>query len=124
MDAPYITHLCHELLAMGVAIAGIKLGAHGFFVMAAAADRLHQAGLPPDWAQVTHHQPAAPVAVAGTVGAGDACYAGLIYALSHHLPWHQALPLVGGVAATCVEGVDAVSTIPSWATIVNRFGSH
>lgn len=123
MDEHYLHALCDQLLTMGVAIAGIKLGTRGLFVKVGTAPRLSHARLPYSWAECHHWQPIYPVTVAGTVGAGDACYAGLIYALSHHLPWPQALPLVAGVAATCVEGVDAVSTIPPWSTIVSRFGT-
>ena len=121
MDVAYLHALCDQLLAMGVAIAGVKLGSRGLFLKAGTTERLARARLPETWAGCHHWQPIYPVPVAGTVGAGDACYAALIYALTQHLPLPIASAMAAATAACCVEGVDATSTIPDWQTIAQRF---
>jgi len=121
MDVAYLHALCDQLLAMGVAIAGVKLGSRGLFLKAGTTERLARARLPQTWAGCHHWQPIYPVPVAGTVGAGDACYAALIYALTQHLPPPIAGAMAAATAACCVTGVDATSTIPDWQTIAQRF---
>lgn len=121
MDETYLHALCDQLLAMGVAIAGVKLGTRGLFLKAGTTDRLARAHLPQSWADCHIWQPTYPVTVAGTVGAGDTCYAALIYALTQHLPLPIASAMAAATAACCVEGVDATSSIPTWAAIADRF---
>ena len=121
MDEHYLHTLCDQLLTMGVAIAGVKLGTRGLFLKAGTTSRLAHTRLPHSWAECHHWQAIYPVTVAGTVGAGDACYAALIYALTHQLPLPTTLAMATATAACCVEGVDATSTIPDWSTIARRF---
>jgi len=116
--------ICAELIDLGVAIAGIKLGSRGLYLQTGPADAFRY--LPwldtAQWANQHHSQPAYPVTVAGTVGAGDACVAGLIHGITKKLPLHRCAEGACAVAACCVEGVDAVSSIQGWDDTLHRFG--
>ncbi|MBM4412091.1 MAG: carbohydrate kinase family protein [Chloroflexi bacterium] len=122
IDEAYAQTLCAELIDMGVAVAGMKLGVRGLYLCTAGAQRLSRARLSVELANQRVWQASYPVAVKGTVGAGDACYAGLIAALIGH----QSLPIIAqvgcAVAACCVEEVDAVRGIQSLDATRRRFG--
>jgi sugar/nucleoside kinase (ribokinase family) len=122
IDATYAHQLCGELLEMGVAVAGIKLGAHGLYLRTAQALRLQQSQLSPALADQDVWCPSYPVTVQGTVGAGDACYAGLIVALIANQSLMTVAHLGCAVAACCVEEVDAVRGIQSLDATRRRFG--
>ncbi len=119
-----ITSICTELIALGVAVAGIKLGSRGLYLHTGPATAFtHLPWLDTaQWANQRHAQPAYPVTVAGTVGAGDACMAGLIHGITHKLPIHICAQGACAVAACCVEGIDAVSGIMAWDDTLRRFG--
>ncbi len=118
------TSICTELIALGVAVAGIKLGSRGLYLHTGPATAFtHLPWLDTaQWASQRHAQPAYPVTVAGTVGAGDACMAGLIHGITKKLPVHVCAQGACAVAACCVEGVDAVSGIVAWDATLRRFG--
>lgn len=122
IDASYAQALCAELIDMGVAVAGIKLGARGLYLRAASAQRLQRAQLTTDIADQQVWQSSYPVAVKGTVGAGDACYAGLIVALLADQSLTTIAQLGCAVAACCVEERDAVRGIQSLDATRRRFG--
>lgn len=122
IDITYAQQLCGALIEMGVAVAGIKLGAHGLYVRTASAQRLMQAQLSPALADQDVWCPSYPVTVQGTVGAGDACYAGLIVALIANQSLMTVTQLGCAVAACCVEEVDAVRGIQSLDATRRRFG--
>jgi sugar/nucleoside kinase (ribokinase family) len=122
IDESYARTLCAEMIDMGVAVAGIKLGAHGLYVRTASAQRLMQAQLSPALADQDVWCPSYPVTVQGTVGAGDACYAGLIVALIANQSLMTVAQLGCAVAACCVEEVDAVRGIQSLDATRRRFG--
>lgn len=121
IDATYANRLCGELLEMGVAVAGIKLGAHGLYLRTAQSQRLQQAELSPALAEQQLWCPSYPVVVRGTVGAGDACYAGLIVALMAGQSLTTVAQLGCAVAACCVEELDAVRGIQSLDATRRRF---
>jgi sugar/nucleoside kinase (ribokinase family) len=125
---PYLQAMADEVIEMGVAIAGFKLGHLGIYLHTAGADRMRQltTRLPlnhAQWAAVTHWQPAFQVEVAGTTGAGDAAYAGLIVALLRGLSPMDAAQWACAVGACCVEAADAVSGIRSWVETEARMGA-
>lgn len=121
IDESYARTLCAELIDMGVAVAGIKLGSRGLYLHTANASRMQRAQLNTAIAQQWVWQPSYPVIVKGTVGAGDACYAGLIVALMAHQPLLTAAQLGCAVAACCVEERDAVRGIQSLDATRRRF---
>lgn len=122
IDASYAHQLCDELLTMGVAVAGIKLGAHGLYLRTAGETRLRRAQISPTIADQDVWCPSYPVTVRGTVGAGDACYAGLIVALMAGQSLATIAQLGCAVAACCVEEIDAVRGIQSLDATRRRFG--
>jgi sugar/nucleoside kinase (ribokinase family) len=122
IDAAYAHQLCGELLEMGVAVAGIKLGAYGLYLRTADAQRLRHAQLSPAIADQDVWCPSYSVVVKGTVGAGDACYAGLMVALMADQSLSTVAQLGCAVAACCVEEVDAVRGIQSLDATRRRFG--
>jgi len=122
IDDTYAHQLCGELLEMGVAVAGIKLGAHGLYLRTAHTQRLIQAQLSPTIADQQMWCPSYPVTVKGTVGAGDACYAGLIVGLMAAQSLTTVAQLGCAVAACCVEEIDAVRGIQSLDATRRRFG--
>ncbi|HLY28422.1 MAG TPA: PfkB family carbohydrate kinase, partial [Aggregatilineales bacterium] len=85
LSAEYLFDLAGELIQMGTALAGFKLGELGLYLRGASAERIQRlktlaldAGA---WANMAYWQPAFQVEVAGTTGAGDAAYAGFLCAL-------------------------------------------
>ncbi len=120
----YLSGLAAELLGMGVGIAGFKLGAHGLYLRAADADRLAKLARlpiePAQWANFEGYVPAYQVTVSGTTGAGDAAYAGLLAALLHGFVPDDAMRWACAVGACCVETIDAVSGVQSWAETATR----
>ncbi|MHB8629069.1 MAG: carbohydrate kinase family protein [Aggregatilineales bacterium] len=125
---PYLWAMAGEVIEMGVAIAGFKLGHLGIYLHTAGADRIEKltARLPLDtaqWANIMRWHPAFQVEVAGTTGAGDAAYAGLIVALLRSLSPMDAIRWACAVGACCVEAADAVSGIRSRAETEARLAA-
>jgi sugar/nucleoside kinase (ribokinase family) len=117
--------LSRELLEMGVAIVGIKLGHRGFYLRTgprAAIERMGRAR-PADveaWANRQYWAPCFQAHVAGTVGAGDCTIAGFLAGLLHGLPPAQALIAGTAVGACNVEASDAVSGVRTWDETMAR----
>ena len=119
LDADYLSALADELLSSGVGIAGFKLGGRGLYLRA-TADRNRLAflttlgGAPAEWASAAVWQPAFQVEVAGTTGAGDAAYAGLLAAMIRGHGPRQCARRACAVAACNIEAADATSGVRSW----------
>lgn len=128
LDANYLAGLADELLSLGVGIAGFKLGERGLYLQAAAdANRLafltDLGGSPADWAGAVVWQPAFQVDIAGTTGAGDAAYAGLLAALIRgHGPLECARRACA-VAGCNIEAADATSGVRSWEATEARLAA-
>ncbi len=133
MTDAYLDDLAAELLEMGVGIAGFKLGERGLYLRAAAdaarlecLSRIGQA--PVDWAGIRAWRPAFQVQVAGTTGAGDAAYAGLIAALIRGLGYEDCATWACAVAACNIEAADATSGVRAWeetaARLARAWASH
>lgn len=124
VDADYLHALTGELLALGVVIAGVKLGERGIYLRTAGREafrRLARLNLDPDqWADQTLWQPAFEVQVAGTTGAGDAAIAGFLTALLHGHPPQEALRWACAVGACCCEAPDSTSGIRPLAETLDR----
>ncbi len=120
-----LDEIAAELLSMGPAIVGIKLGAQGLLLYGASAERMQALGSHIDaaekWAGRIIEQSAFQVDVIGTTGAGDAAYAGLITALLRGLSPDDAALLSGAAGAASVESIDAVNGLPVWTELLARF---
>lgn len=127
-EGPLLGSLSRQLLDMGAAIVGLKLGEHGFYLRTtASADRLRQIGpCAPVAAQLEQWKdrellaPCYRVEAVGTTGAGDCTIAGFLAGLVKGLPVEHALLGAVGVGASNVEQADAISGIPSWAEVQKR----
>jgi sugar/nucleoside kinase (ribokinase family) len=124
LNMSYLGRLADELLDMGAAIAGFKLGELGFYVKAAPADRIAQLDrLNLDaaaWGGSTLWSPVYRVDVVSTVGAGDSAYAGFLAALLGGMGPAQAINWACAVGACNVEAADATSGVQSWEATQQR----
>ncbi len=128
LTGDYLAALADELLAMGVGISGFKLGERGLYLRAADdAERLGflaaLGGSAADWAGAQVWQPAFAVQVAGTTGAGDAAYAGLLAALLRGMNAADCARWACAVAACNIEAADATTGVRSWEETAARLGA-
>lgn len=122
-DGPLLSSLSEELLEMGAAVVGLKLGLYGFYLRTSAnSDRLRAMGLCApkgdrlaNWLGRELLAPCYQVEVAGTTGAGDCTIAGFLGGLAAGLDVEDALLGAVGTGACNVERADAVSGVRSWA---------
>lgn len=117
--------LSRQMLEMGAKIAGLKLGARGFYLRTAGEKALAGVGRegwldPAAWADQALWAPAFWVKVAGTTGAGDAAIAGFLAALLRGLGPREALTAAVAAGACCVEAYDALSGLRSWDEMMAR----
>lgn len=115
----YLAALADELLAMGAGITGFKLGERGLYLRAAddparLAFLSTLGGSAEDWAGARVWQSAFAVRVAGTTGAGDAAYAGLLAALLRGMNAAECARWACAVAACNIEAADATTGVRSW----------
>lgn len=119
-----VDELMVELLEMGPAIVGIKLGDQGMIMMGGHQRRLEQLDRIDnalDWTNHAVGQPAFDVTIpGGTTGAGDAAYAGLITGLLHGLTPDDVVRLSCAAGAARVEATDDQKLTP-WAELLARF---
>jgi len=125
-DAETLDNLALEMLGMGAAVIGIKLGSDGMFLRTTKdRDRLSQlsAGLPIEkraWADRQLLAPTFQVNLVGTTGAGDCAAAGFLTGLFRGLSAELALISAVAVGACNVEAMDAISGVPSWDKVQTR----
>ncbi len=127
--APALTsmaRLAEEMVAMGVAVAGIKLGEHGLYVRTAGAARL-ASGPPalggPEWADRELYSTVFETEVAGTAGAGDTTIAGFLFGLLARMTPGDAITAACAVGGASTEAVDGTSGVPAWPRIEGRLRS-
>ena len=123
MPAPYLHDLTQQMLELGVAISGIKLGEAGLYLRTASENRLNPLAhliTPSTWANCTLWSPIFEVDVKGTVGAGDSTIAGFLSSILKGLGPEDALTMACAVGACCVEAPDASSSIRSWEETLAR----
>jgi sugar/nucleoside kinase (ribokinase family) len=127
-DRALLETLVTELLAMGPAIVGIKLGEQGVLLAGAPAHRLSaaQSVLPTldRWADRQVWQSAYDVHVEGTTGAGDAAYGGLIAALLRGHEPEECARLFCATGAAAVESIDGLRGIPDAGKLRARFSAY
>lgn len=118
LTADYLADFADEMLDMGSAIVGFKLGEMGLYLHMADESRLAQLErLPIDpatWANARQYAPTFQVDVVGTTGAGDSSYAGLLAALLRGMDPPDAARWACAVGACNVEAADATSGVRTW----------
>ncbi len=125
-DGELLHTLSGRLLAMGAAIVGLKLGDRGLYLRTAdSPGRLAAlAGLLPadltGWVGRELYTPCFRVKVAGTTGAGDCAYAGLLAGLLYGQSIEAVLLSSAATGACGVERADATSGVPHWDDVQAR----
>jgi sugar/nucleoside kinase (ribokinase family) len=118
-DGELLSAISEELLGMGAAVVGMKLGEHGMYVRTSPEAGRHASmgALTPtgiqreSWANRELLCPAFEVAMAGTTGAGDCTIAGFLAGMLEHKPLEETLLGAVGVGGCNVEQADATSGI-------------
>lgn len=129
-----VASLADRLVEWGAGVAAVSAGAGGVHLRAGSADRLAAGGrvlhpLAGRWAEAALWQaPAAVEAVVTTNGAGDACTAGLLVALTRGADPRAAANAAVGAAAAAVAGrpitVDEVVTRAPAAVAIVAAAPH
>jgi sugar/nucleoside kinase (ribokinase family) len=117
-----VARLADELLELGVAVAGIKLGEHGLLVRTATRRRI-PAGFGHGalaWADRELYAPVFESHVVGTTGAGDATIAGFLFGLLTGLTPEATATAACAVGGSSTEAADGTSSVPSWPEIERR----
>ncbi len=125
-DGELLHALSDDLLEMGVAVVGLKLGDQGLYLrttpdsqrLAKLTARLR---LDPDgWRGRELLSPCFQAQVVGTTGAGDCTIAGFLAALLRGATPTAAMTSAVAVGAFNVENADATSGIPPWPAVEAR----
>jgi sugar/nucleoside kinase (ribokinase family) len=127
-DSGLLCSLATELLDMGAAVVGLKLGDHGLYLRTTAnRERLSSMGLCApigttidSWLDRELLAPCFEVQVVGTTGAGDCTIAGFLGGMLKGLRIEEVLVSAVGVGACNVEHADAVSGVRSWGDVQSR----
>lgn len=120
----YLSGLAGELLDMGAAVVGFKLGEMGMYLRTAPVARLARLQLDTArWGNRELYSPSYAVNVVSTVGAGDSAYAGFLAALVRDLPPEDCIRWACAVGACTCETPDATSGVRSWGSIQERIES-
>ncbi len=120
IDGAVLSRLSAQLLDMGVAIAGIKLGSRGLYLRTGTRERLLDAGNgqpadPSSWADRELWFPVYEISeFVGATGAGDTTIAGLLAAILRGNDPLSAGAMANAVGACNVQAPDALSGLCSW----------
>ena len=124
MPAPFLGDLAERVLELGAGVVGFKLGEDGFYIRTGDEARLsrsgHVAPTPESWANRELWSPVFETTPKGTVGAGDATFAGFLAALLRGWGPEEAVMMATAVGACSVEAADATSGVQTWAETVTR----
>lgn len=125
-DGPLLRRLSDELLDMGAALVGLKLGTQGFYLRT-SPDRSRLAASGPcapsaaaDWLDRELLAPCFEVEAVGTTGSGDCTIAGFLGGLLRGLPPEGVMTAAVAVGACNVERADATSGVPAWEAVQER----
>lgn len=126
-DMALVLDLSEQLLQLGAAVVGLKLGDQGM-LLRTSADPAHIARvgrglLDAAWVGRTLYAPAFQVRVAGTTGAGDCAIAGFHAALLRGAGPEEALLCAVAAGACNVEQTDAISGVPTWEALQARLAA-
>jgi sugar/nucleoside kinase (ribokinase family) len=125
-DGRLLSDLVSELLDLGLAVAGLKLGDQGIYLRTTSdRERLEPlvSALSFDgraWLDRELLVPAFDADLVGTTGAGDCAIAGFLTGLVKGLGPEDVLTGAAAVGAFNVEAADAVSGVPSWDAVWER----
>ena len=125
---PLLSQLSQELLVMGGAVIGFKLGDRGFYLRTGGRSAFEGMGAagptdPAAWSDQELWVPCFQVDVVGTTGAGDATIAGFLSGLLRDMSPQEALTMAVAVGACNVEAADALSGVRSWPETLRRVRS-
>jgi sugar/nucleoside kinase (ribokinase family) len=128
LTANYLKELAQELLELGSAIVGFKLGESGLYLHTSSDENrlsfLDNINQPiAEWLDKTFWQPAFKVDVVGTTGAGDSAYAGFLSALYRGLDCHTCVKWACAVGACNVESFDSTSGVLGWEETAKRLST-
>ena len=120
----YMEDLADEILELGAAVSGFKLGNLGMYLKT-SSDLRHFQNLETmvdvsEWMGVNIWQPAFQVEVQGTTGAGDSAYAGFLAELLQGSGPVQTLKMACAVGACNVEDADSIRGISAREEILKR----
>ncbi|MBS1252088.1 MAG: 2-dehydro-3-deoxygluconokinase [Anaerolineales bacterium] len=128
-DGSLLGEVSDRLLQLGAAIVVLKLGEQGAYLRT-TNDPNRLADIGPccpqaveQWLDRELLAPCFQVDVSGTTGAGDCTVAGFLAGVVKGLSPVGAMTAAVAVGACGVEGVDAVSGVPSWSTVQERIGA-
>jgi sugar/nucleoside kinase (ribokinase family) len=120
-----VAELGAELLGLGVAVAGLKLGEHGLYVRTAGAARM--AALPgpvgPAWTGRELHSSVFESEVIGTTGAGDATIAGFLCGLVSGWSPESTMTAASAVGGASTEAADGTGGIVPWPRLAERLAA-
>ncbi|UCC68978.1 MAG: carbohydrate kinase family protein, partial [Armatimonadota bacterium] len=128
-DAALLADLADELLHMGAAIVGLKLGTQGLYLRTSPErEKIAATGpcAPADaaaWADRELLAPCFEVRVVGATGSGDCTIAGFLAGLLHGLSPERVMTAAVAVGACSVERADATSGLPTWPAVQQRIQS-
>ncbi len=125
VDLNLLNELADEIISMSAGVTGFKLGEYGLYAQVSRnRDHLKRLDQLPikvnEWLGLSHYHPAFAVEVAGTTGAGDSAYSGLLAALLWGYSLKDTVRFACAVGASSVEGVTANSAIESWEVTNQR----
>jgi sugar/nucleoside kinase (ribokinase family) len=129
VEGTLLCDLADEVLALGPAVVGLKLGDQGIYLRTTADhDQLRklETMLPlahRPWLNRELLAPAFAANLVGTTGAGDCAVAGFLTGLVRGLDPDAALISASAVGASNVEAADAVSGVPPWADVQQRIAA-
>lgn len=128
VDAAALADVADELIAMGAAVVGLKLGDQGLYLRTSedAPERLESINpaLGKDtWRSRELITSCYEVDVVGTTGSGDATIAGFLAALLRGDSAEGAVNGAVAVGACNVEAADSTSGVKPWSDIAERISS-
>jgi sugar/nucleoside kinase (ribokinase family) len=128
MAPEVLSSIGSDLLAMGPAIVGLKLGPMGLYLKTAGKSAWAKFGrtlsvVPGSWIERELWSPCFKVDVVGTTGAGDATIAGFLAALLHDCSPEEAVTMACAVGGCNVEAADALGGIRSWDETRSRLNA-
>lgn len=124
-----LAELGAKMLAMGVAVAAVKLGKRGMYIRSAGKARLEAmgAGQPADLDAWADRELWFPIfqerCFRGATGAGDASIAAFLTAMLRGLSLSDAGTFAAAVGACNVEAPDSLSGIQSWDATMARIAA-
>ncbi|MBJ9989149.1 carbohydrate kinase family protein [Paenibacillus sp. S28] len=125
-DGSMLSSMAEELLGMGAAVVGFKLGEYGLYIRTSNdTERLSAMGAcapscTVNWMNRELLVPCFQVEAIGTTGAGDCTIAGFLVGVMNRLTIENTMLGAVGVGACNVERADAVSGVRSWRDVLSR----